>query len=287
MNKATTETIVKEIDTMDGLIPFEDDCMFSSVMKRKDACIGLIEALFGGRKVRDIEYLDDSAEPHVQKHMSIYPGSKSIRLDVYFEDSDAVYDVEFQKMDQGDLPKRARLYSSYMDTGTLAKGMAYRDMKNSYVIFICKFDPFGCGDKVYHLETVCRKRPNLQIEDGRYIMFLNTKGTLGESYPDLDALFKYINGGVDSIGNETGSPLVDRLDGYVVELNRSQEWRRERMKYELNLEERYREGRVDGLSQGIEEERMRMVKSFKEQGVPLDVIAKASSLSVDEVRKIQ
>lgn len=59
------------------------------------------------------------------------------------------------------------------------------------------------------------------------------------------------------------------------------------MKYELNLEERYREGRVDGLSQGIEEERMRMVKSFKEQGVPLDVIAKAASLSVDEVRKIQ
>lgn len=127
--------------------------------------------------------------------------------------------------------------------------------RNSYVIFICKFDPFGCGDKVYHLETVCRKRPNMQIEDGRYTMFLNTKGTLGESYPDLDALFKYINGGVDSIGNETGSPLEDRLDGYVVELNRSQEWRRERMKYELNLEERYREGRVDGLSQGVATEK--------------------------------
>lgn len=29
------------------LIPLEDDCMFSAVMRNKDACIGLIEVLFG------------------------------------------------------------------------------------------------------------------------------------------------------------------------------------------------------------------------------------------------
>lgn len=71
------------------------------------------------------------------------------------------------------------------------------------------------------------------------------------------------------------------------------------MKYELSLEERYDEGeRVgfskgeaaglsQGISQGIAEEKRRMVKSLKQQRVPLEVIAKASSLSLEEVRDIQ
>lgn len=79
------------------------------------------------------------------------------------------------------------------------------------------------------------------------------------------------------------------------ELNRDNEWRREHMKYELSLEERYDEGErvgfskgeAAGMSKGIAEEKRRMVKSLKQQRVPLEVIAKASSLSLEEVRDIQ
>lgn len=67
------------------------------------------------------------------------------------------------------------------------------------------------------------------------------------------------------------------------------------MKYELSLEERYDEGErvgfskgeAAGMSKGIAEEKRRMVKSLKQQRVPLEVIAKASSLSLEEVRDIQ
>ena len=37
------------MDAMEGLIPLEDDCMFTAVMRNRDACTGFLEALFGGR----------------------------------------------------------------------------------------------------------------------------------------------------------------------------------------------------------------------------------------------
>ena len=219
-------------------------------------------------------------------------------MDVYFEDSDAVYDIELQRTDEGDLPRRARMYSSYMDTGILGKGMDYRRLRDSYVVFVCKFDPFDRGEKLYHFETVDRRHADLKTKDGRHIMFLNTRGTVGELGPDMEALFSYINGGEGSIGMETGSPYVDRLDGYVRRLNMDETWRMEHMKYELSLEQRFRdgeakgrsegfsEGEAAGMSKGVAEEKRRMVKSFKEQGVPLEVIAKASSLSMNEIDRI-
>lgn len=197
---------------------------------------------------------------------------------MYFEDCDAVYDIELQRMNQGDLPRRARLYSSYMDAGVLTRGMDYGDMKDSYVIFVCKFDPFGKGRKVYTYGMLCEEDASLPLGDGRHIIFVNTKGTVGDAGPELDALASYMNGGASSIGVETGSEYVDRLDGYVRRLNIDESWRREHMKYELNLMDKYKEG--------VAEEKRRMVKSLKQQGVPLEVIAKASSLDIEEVEAI-
>ena len=54
------------------------------------------------------------------------------------------------------------------------------------------------------------------------------------------------------------------------------------MKYELNLIEKYKEGEAKGETN----ERNRMVKSFKEQGFPVEAIAKAANLSIEEVNRI-
>ena len=78
-------------------IPLENDLMFSTVMQCRDACIGLLETIFDGRKVKSLEYKDS---PHsvTQKYVVFNPANKSIRLDVYFEDGDGVYDMEIQKV---------------------------------------------------------------------------------------------------------------------------------------------------------------------------------------------
>ena len=108
-------------------IPLENDAMFSTVMQYEDACRGLIETIFEGRRVRRLQYKD--MPPASQKNIIFDPANKSIRLDVFFEDGDTVYDIEMQKVDTGNLPLRARMYSSMMDANMLDKGLDYNALK--------------------------------------------------------------------------------------------------------------------------------------------------------------
>ena len=277
-------------------IPLENDAMFSTVMQYEDACRGLIETIFEGRRVRRLQYKD--MPPASQKNIIFDPANKSIRLDVFFEDGDTVYDIEMQKVDTGNLPLRARMYSSMMDANMLDKGLEYEALRRSYVIFVCMFDLFEKGRTKYTFKSICEEDRDLPLGDGRCIMFLNTKGSVGDLSNDMDAFFDYLNGGVSSIGTgkDSGSEFVEMVDNYVLDINGDEDWRQGYMKYELNLIEKYKEGeasgeakgisigRAEGVSIGEANERSRMVKSLIEQGVPIEVIAKAASISIEETK---
>ena len=272
--------------------------MFSTVMQYEDACRGLIETIFEGRRVRRLQYKD--MPPASQKNIIFDPANKSIRLDVFFEDGDTVYDIEMQKVDTGNLPLRARMYSSMMDANMLDKGLEYEALRRSYVIFVCMFDLFERGRTKYTFKSICEEDRDLPLGDGRCIMFLNTKGSVGDLSNDMDAFFDYLNGGVSSIGTgkDSGSEFVEMVDNYVLDINGNEDWRQGYMKYELNLIEKYKEGEASGEAKGISIGRAegvsigeanatnRMVKSLKEQGVPIEVIAKAASISIEETKSI-
>ena len=259
---------------------------------------GLIETIFEGRRVRRLQYKD--MPPASQKNIIFDPANKSIRLDVFFEDGDTVYDIEMQKVDTGNLPLRARMYSSMMDANMLDKGLEYEALRRSYVIFVCMFDLFERGRTKYTFKSICEEDRDLPLGDGRCIMFLNTKGSVGDLSNDMDAFFDYLNGGVSSIGTgkESGSEFVEMVDNYVLNINGDEDWRQGYMKYELNLIEKYKEGEASGEAKGISIGRAegvsigeanatnRMVKSLKEQGVPIEVIAKAASISIEETKSI-
>ncbi len=268
-------------------IPLENDAMFAEVMRRKDLCIGLLETIFEGRRIRDIVY-EDGLSPEAQKYIAFNPGNKSIRLDVYFEDGDTVYDIEIQKADKGNLPKRTRMYSSMMDANMLDKGLEYEELKDSYVIFICMFDPFEKGLARYTFRSICEEAEGLPLGDGRCIMFLNTKGSIGELGKDMDAFFGYINGGVSSIGTgkDSGNEFVERLDECVLDINGDEDWRQGYMKYELNLIERYKDGEAKGISIGEANATNRMVKAMHSKGIPVQTIAECASIDANEVQRI-
>ena len=279
-------------------IPLENDAMFSTVMQYEDACRGLIETIFEGRRVRRLQYKD--MPPASQKNIIFDPANKSIRLDVFFEEGDTVYDIEMQKVDTGNLPLRARMYSSMMDANMLDKGLEYEALRRSYVIFVCMFDLFERGRTKYTFKSICEEDRDLPLGDGRCIMFLNTKGSVGELGADMDAFFEYLNGGIESIGKgrDSGSEFVEMVDNYVLDINGNEDWRQGYMKYELNLIEKYKEGEASGEAKGISIGRAegvsigeanatnRMVKSLIEQGVPIEVIAKAASISIEEARSL-
>ena len=268
-------------------IPLENDAMFAEVMRRKDLCIGLLETIFEGRRIRDIVY-EEGLSPEAQKYIAFNPGNKSIRLDVYFEDGDTVYDIEIQKADKGNLPKRTRMYSSMMDANMLDKGLEYEELKDSYVIFICMFDPFEKGLARYTFRSICEEAEGLPLGDGRCIMFLNTKGSIGELGSDMDAFFGYINGGVSSIGTgkDSGNEFVERLDECVLDINGDEDWRQGYMKYELNLIEKYKDGEAKGISIGEANATNRMVKAMHSKGIPVQTIAECASIDANEVQRI-
>ena len=168
-----------------------------------------------------------------------------------------------------------------MDANMLDKGLEYEQLKDSYVIFICMFDPFHEGLTRYTFRSMCEEDKDLPLGDGRCIMFLNTKGSVGDLGANMDAFFGYLNGGMESIGTgkDSGNEFVKRLDECVLDINGDEDWRQGYMKYELNLIEKFKEGEANATN--------RMAKSLKEQGVPIEVIAKAANLSVEEVNRIQ
>lgn len=66
----------------------------------------------------------------------------------------------------------------------------------------------------------------------------------------------------------------------------------ERMRYEESLKEMrdynncLNTARQDGKLEGCMEEKLRMAKSLKDLNAPIDIIAKASGLSIEEISKL-
>ncbi len=113
-------------------VDITDDFMFAYVMQRPDLCIGLLGYLFPGHKIQKVVYLsseerpeDDTAVvadsvateiyPATQKTLAVAFGKKGIRMDVYLDDGDVVYNLEMQTTNTRNLPKRSRYYAGQID----------------------------------------------------------------------------------------------------------------------------------------------------------------------------
>lgn len=79
---------------------------------------------------------------------------KSVRLDVYARDVEGKqYDIEIQQRDAGAIPERARLNSSLFDAQlTDARQKDYREIPETYVIFITENDVLKSGLPIYNIE---------------------------------------------------------------------------------------------------------------------------------------
>ena len=53
-----------------------------------------------------------------------------------------------------------RHYQSMMDSDNLLKGQSYSELKESYVLLICLYDPFKQGLPVYTFKNTCEENPN-------------------------------------------------------------------------------------------------------------------------------
>lgn len=229
----------KECYTTGRRVPFEeltisDDFMFCKVMHNEELCKELLEIILGV-EIEKIAYHED------QKVFRETIDGKGIRLDVYVGDENhTIYDLEMQTTNTRELPKRTRYYHSAIDRGHLESGERYNKLNDSYVIFICTFDLFDKGYGKYTFETLCKENTNIELQDGRHTIFVNTTGVTDDK--KLQELLDYIDDGTTS-----NSSFIQKLDREVKSHSSNALWKEE---YNMLLarEELLRE---EGVQKGI------------------------------------
>lgn len=100
-------------------------------------------------------------------------GGRNITLDVdAMDENGEEIDIEVQGNSEGAHVRRARYHSSMVDSRMLKEGQAFRELKDSYVIFIYKHDKFRKGLPLYHVERYVGET-NEQFRDGSHIIYVN------------------------------------------------------------------------------------------------------------------
>ena len=106
---------------------------------------------------------------------------RSVRFDV-----GKLYNIEVQRADSGASPARARYNSSMLDYHELQKSSDFKELPESFVIFITENDVL-CGEqKIYHIDRIIRET-NKVFNDGTQIIYVNGsyKGEVGVPLDDL------------------------------------------------------------------------------------------------------
>lgn len=234
-NKANNKPRTRELKPFEELT-ITDDFMFGAVMSDPKRCKRLLEEILN-IKIRRIEY------PERQKYIDLKYDAKSIRLDIYVEDEkNTVYDIEMQTTSKGYLPLRMRYYQDMIDLNIINKGQNYKHLKQSFVIFLCTFDPFGKDRYKYLFKHICVDDYDVVLEDKAIPIILNCTGHVGEISDDLKDFLNYM------AGQEPKGDFVQDVAKGVDEIRKDEVWRRDYMTLAMKIQE---EKEVDILADRI------------------------------------
>lgn len=108
---------------------------------------------------------------------------RSVIFDILATDRDGnQYDIEIQKSDSGASFRRARYYSSVLDTNLVRKGCKVDTIPDAYTIFITENDVIGKNQSVYEINRYMQIGGNLEpFEDGEHIVYVN--GSIQDDTP--------------------------------------------------------------------------------------------------------
>ena len=203
-------------------LTIKDNFLFGAVMSVEENCKGFLEMVLGF----------SIAQVVVSKEKSIvyHPEYKGVRLDIYAEDENHThYNVEMQVKKKTALGKRSRYYHSQMVMEALASGEDYETMPDTFVIFVCDFDPFGEHLYCYTFGNECREK-KVPAELVRFLKFVTSD--LEESEEDFQ------------------DKLVKRFQETIHNIKADREMGERYMIFEEMLREEKQEGRQEGLLEG-------------------------------------
>ena len=231
-------------------LQLKDDFMFSVIMRNPKFCKPFLERVLG-IKISRMEY------PKSQDTIDLSADAKSVRLDIYVEDDSCVYNIEMQTTGNRNLPKRTRYYQGMIDLSILEKGESYKNLKRSFIIFVCTFDLFGEGRHIYSFENRCIQDLGLRLGDDATKIILNTKGTMNDITPEMKNVLDFID------GKRAADDYTKALEQEIESVRKNEKWRLDYMTLQMKYQEKYEQGMEQGIEKGIEQG----IEKGMEQGI--------------------
>ena len=219
-----------------------DDFLFDAATGDLETCRIIIELSLGIR-IRNIAWKEG------QKVIRNLPGNRGIRMDFYVEDDRGrVFDVEMQKRNEGNIPKRTRFYQALIDAPMLKSGeRGFDSLKPAYIVVICGFDLYGYGLYRYTFDNRCKELPDLVMGDECSKIILNTKGKSEDGVDRaLIDFLHYVEKSSDENVPEDCDERLKHLHKKIHQIKMSEEMGVSYMK----MEERDRLIRAEGRAEG-------------------------------------
>lgn len=118
----------------------------------------------------DLKVLEVVAQ---REYKNLLPDGRSLTIDIYAVDKEEkVYDIEVQRASAGADVHRARFHSSMIDTKMLKARQEFKEIHDSYVIFITASDVLGAGCPLYHVKRMIEET-GTYFDDGSHIIYVN------------------------------------------------------------------------------------------------------------------
>ena len=218
------------------------------------------------------------------KYMEHTTDNRQIRLDVYaIDEDDVIYEVEAQKENTHNLPKRSRLYQGIIDSKLLPPGVVDFNLLNEVlIVLIMPFDLFGYELYRYTFQMRCEEVPELKLDDGATRIFLNTKGKHPELVSqELIELLKYMERSTDEVSGECKSKRIQEMHRRVCQIKASE---KAEVKYMQTWEEKILI-KQEGIAEGRLEEKKELTRKLANK-FSIEQIAEMLEIDISEVENI-
>ena len=205
-------------------------------------------------------------------------------FDEAMDEDDVIYEVEAQKENTRNLPKRSRLYQGIIDGKLLPPGVVDFNLLNEVlIVMITPFDLFGYGLYRYTFQMRCEEVPELKLDDGATRIFLNTRGEHSELVSaELIELLKYMEHSTDEVSESCQSRRIQEMHRRVCQIRASE---KTEVKYMQTWEEKILI-KQEGIAEGEKKILMSLIKKKLDKNYSAEQISEVLEIDISEVENI-
>lgn len=262
-------------------LTFIDDGMFQAVMREPGISEEVVSRLLTVK-------VDKVVYPELEKPIKPFYTTKGVRLDVYLKDDNKIIDVELQTYKHDAIGKRTRYYQSMIDIDSLMKGQDYTELLDSYVLFICTYDPFqkdvvnGFGLPCYTFRNTCAENPSVSLDDKSVKVIYNASAYKAVEDKKIRDFLQFV-----MTNDPAENDFFKKLSDTVERIKENEKFRSDYAAMNLHDRDIMKIAREEGITQGQQQKAIETATNMINEEIAPEVISRCTGLPVEKVLELQ